>query len=156
MKKRILRVKISYRRHTSGSDIQQRPQLYKVNQLSLAEMKIIMTDDLFYFRSCKRYLKCMALEGKCAQKRQMHTHSLSTIFWTFWLWPVCVISQIFSKKYSSKITETACMFNKTYELSAFLKILYFRMAHARKKYILKQFFLKHYKNDMAFMNFTSW
>ena len=39
-KKRILRVEILYRRHTSGFDAQQRPHLNKVNYLSLAEMKI--------------------------------------------------------------------------------------------------------------------
>ena len=39
-KKRILPVKIVYCFHTFGNDAQQRPHLYKVNQLSSAEMKI--------------------------------------------------------------------------------------------------------------------
>ena len=39
-KKKILRVEILYRRHTSTKDVSNRPHLYKVNQLSLAEMKI--------------------------------------------------------------------------------------------------------------------
>ena len=39
-KKRILRAEILYRRHTSTKDFQNRPHLYKVNQLSLIEMKI--------------------------------------------------------------------------------------------------------------------
>ena len=39
-KKRILPVKILYCFYTPGNDVQQRPHLYKGNQLSLAEMKI--------------------------------------------------------------------------------------------------------------------
>ena len=39
-KKRILRVEILYCRHSCGSDAQQRPHLYKVNQLSLTKMII--------------------------------------------------------------------------------------------------------------------
>ena len=40
VKKRILRVEILYRRHISGSDAKKRPHLYKVTQLSLAEINI--------------------------------------------------------------------------------------------------------------------
>ena len=47
--KRILRVEISYRKHTSLKDFQTSPELYKINQLSTCEMKvnlaILLTDD---------------------------------------------------------------------------------------------------------------
>ena len=39
-KKRILRVEILYSRHSCSSDAQQRPHLYKVNQISLTKMKV--------------------------------------------------------------------------------------------------------------------
>ena len=39
-KKHVLGVEILYHHHSSGSDTQQRPHLYKVNQLSLTEMKV--------------------------------------------------------------------------------------------------------------------
>ena len=39
-KKCILRVDILYRHHSSTSDAQQRRHLYKVNQISLTEMKV--------------------------------------------------------------------------------------------------------------------
>ena len=38
--KRILRLEISYRRHTSSKDFQFNPELYKVNPVSVAEMKV--------------------------------------------------------------------------------------------------------------------
>ena len=39
-KKRILCVEILYRRHSCSSDAQQRSHLYRVNQISLTEMKV--------------------------------------------------------------------------------------------------------------------
>ena len=38
--KYILCLEISYRRHTSSKDFQLNPELYKVNQVSVAEMKV--------------------------------------------------------------------------------------------------------------------
>ena len=82
-KKRILRVEILYCRHTSGSDAQQRPHLYKVNQLSLAEMKIniviLLTNsadelsDILPIPCEDEVLKMLSLDQQVAAQNECNT-----------------------------------------------------------------------------------
>ena len=71
---------------------------------------ILLKDDLWfallYFLQVMQMMLEMAQESKYAQKRQAHTHSLSTIFWPFdFDFLLCMLN--FLDKYSSIIAETA-------------------------------------------------
>ena len=63
----ILHVEILYYDHTSGSHAQQRPHLYKVNQLLLAEMKISILMLLINSAAELYDIPPISYEDKCAK-----------------------------------------------------------------------------------------
>ena len=82
-KTRILRAEILYRRHTSGSDAQRRPHLYKVNQSLLAETKIntvmLLTNtadelpDILPIPCEDEVLKMLSLDQQVAAQNECNT-----------------------------------------------------------------------------------
>ena len=64
-------VKILFRGHTSGNDAHQRPHLYKVNQLSLADMKICdapyISNSMWRWRAKNVIIGSTGSSSKCVQ-----------------------------------------------------------------------------------------
>lgn len=82
----ILHVEILYYDHTSGSHAQQRPHLYKINQLLLAEMKISILM-LLTNNAAELYdIPPISCEDKCSkyqisrQQLKIHTTSETAVF----------------------------------------------------------------------------